>query len=537
MTFGSTTPSQPSPRRGITRRAVLRGGAAAVGLFMLDTTFGQGLGRAAAAVKSGPGTTVMPYFLPAREGVDITALLTVRDKPADNGYRLVGIPDGLGLIPGADRFTLLMNHELAGGSVGAVRKHGSKGAFVSKWTIERSSLKVIAGEDLIVSGEKVYMWDSAAKRYSTGTTAFNRFCSADLAEPAAFLNGSKGTTARLFLNGEESDSGRAWAHVVTGPNAGESWELPRMGRGPWENLVASPHSKDKTIVVGLDDGNLNTAGVAANSPCQLFIYVGTKQETGTDIERAGLTNGKIYGVRLPKAGGYITEESNDFGLGDAASGYVASARFEIVELGTNGDVAGMPQLDIEKDAIAKSVLRMMRIEDGAWDPRVANKGNFYFVTTANIVQNSRLWQLKFDDLDAPEKGGALTALLRGSEGHRMLDNLCIDAQGRVLLQEDPGNHPRLSQVWLYGIDTKRFVSVAYANPVFFDLDLQDLAIGGTKYFQTADEESSGIIDASSVLGDGWFLAVVQSHRNIAAAEPELVEDGQLLALYVNPAIK
>lgn len=537
MTIGPTTPSQPSLHRGLTRRALLRGGVGAAGLLVLDATFGRGLGRAAAAVKSGPGTTVMPYLLPARDGVDITALLTVRDKPADNGYRLVGIPDGLGLIPGGDRFTLLMNHELAGGSVGAVRRHGSKGAFVSKWTIERSSLKVISGEDLTASADKVSTWDSAAKRYSTGTTAFNRLCSADLADPAAFLNGSKGTTARLFLNGEETDGGRAWAHIATGPNAGESWELPRMGRGPWENLVASPHSKDKTVVVGLDDGSQNTAGLAANSPCELFIYVGTKQEAGSDIERAGLTNGKLFGVRLPRAGGYITEESNDFGLGDAASGYVASARFEIVELGVAGDVTGMPQLDIEKDAIAKNVLRMMRIEDGAWDPRVASRGNFYFVTTANITQNSRLWQLKFDDLDAPEKGGTLTALLRGSEGHRMLDNVCIDAQGRILLQEDPGNTPRLARVWLYSIDTKTYLSVAYHNPVFFDPDLQDFTIGGTKYFQTADEESSGIIDASSVLGDGWFLAVVQSHRNIAATEPELVEDGQLLAIYVDPAIR
>ena len=505
-------------------------------MLLLSGGFGRGVDKASAALKNGPTTTIMPYLFPSREGVDVTALLTIRDKPAENGYRMVGIPDGLGLIPGTDRFTLLMNHELAGAAIGTTRKHGSKGAFVSKWTIERSTLKVLSGEDLITAPEKVYTWDATAKKYVAGTTAFNRFCSADLPDTAAFLNGTKGTSSRLFMNGEETDSGRAWAHIATGTNAGESWELPRMGRSPFENLVASPFSKDKTIVIGLDDGSANTAPVATNFPCQLFIYIGTKQETGNDIERAGLTNGKLYSLRLPRTGGFVTEESNEFGLGDAASGYVASARFEIVELGTAGDVSGMAQVDIEKDAIAKNVLRMQRIEDGAWDPRVANKNNFYFVTTASITTNSRLWSLKFDDLDAPERGGTLTALLKGTEGHRMLDNMCIDAQTRILLQEDPGLTNRLAKVWLYGIDSKAFLEVAYHNPVLFDPDLSSFTIGGKSYFLTSDEESSGIIDASSVLGDGWFLAVVQAHRNIAATEPELVEEGQLLALYVNPTI-
>ena len=520
-----------SSSRGLSRRALLRGALGAAGLVLLEGALPGGVRTALAATKIGPGTTVMPYLLPSRDGVDITALLTVRDKPAENGYRMVGIPDGLGIIPGTDTFTLLMNHELPGANAGTTRKHGSKGAFVSRWTIERSTLKVLAGADQDNSPDKVYSWDVAAKKYVAGTTVYTRFCSADMPDPAALLNGTKGTSARFFLNGEETDGGRAWAHIASGPNQGESWELPRIGRSPWENLVATPHAKDKTILFALEDGNLNTAPVPENNPCELYLYIGTKQETGSEIERAGLTNGKLYGVRLPKAGGFIAEESNDFALGDAASGYVGSARFELVELGTGGDVTGMDQLALAKDAIAKNVARLRRIEDGAWDPRVANKGNFYFVTTANVTTNSRLWNLKFDDLDAPEKGGTLTVLLKGAEGHRMLDNMAIDALGRIMLQEDPGNDPRISRVWMYGIDSKNFVEVAYHNPVFFE------PLFGTALFQTQDEESSGIIDASSVLGDGWFLADVQSHRLISATEPELVEDGQLLAIYVDPKIK
>jgi len=54
-------------------------------------------------------------------------------------------------------------------------------------------------------------------------------------------------------------------------------------------------------------------------------------------------------------------------------------------------------------------------------------------------------------------------------------------------------------------------------------------------FITQDEESSGIIDASDVLGDGWFLVDVQAHL-VNANDPELVEGGQLLGMYIDPKI-
>jgi hypothetical protein len=55
-------------------------------------------------------------------------------------------------------------------------------------------------------------------------------------------------------------------------------------------------------------------------------------------------------------------------------------------------------------------------------------------------------------------------------------------------------------------------------------------------FITQDEESSGIIDAAHIFGQGWFLFIVQVHK-AAAADPELVEGGQLLRMYVDPIIK
>ena len=53
-------------------------------------------------------------------------------------------------------------------------------------------------------------------------------------------------------------------------------------------------------------------------------------------------------------------------------------------------------------------------------------------------------------------------------------------------------------------------------------------------FITQDEESSGIIDARRILGDGWFLLDVQAHKT--SSDPELVEGGQLLAMFIDPRI-
>ncbi|MEI6665125.1 MAG: phytase [Chloroflexota bacterium] len=514
--------------RSISRRTLLRGGLGAAGLLALQGVPGLS-GIASAAVSTGPGTAVSSYLFPVADGVDIKALLTVRDKKAENGYAMVGIPDGLGIIPGGDKFTLVMNHEL-GDTVGVARSHGSKGAFVSKWTIDKATLRVLEGSDLTRSANTLYNWNPATRSYGTGTTTWNRFCAADLPATEAYLNGSKGTPSRIFMNGEEVSGGRAWAHIVTGPNAGESWQLPRFGRSSFENLVATPFSKDKTIVIALDDGSINTAPVAENYPCELFVYIGTKQDAGADIERAGLTNGKLHTIRLPLGGGkYITEEKNDFALGDST--YIPSARFELVELGNGGDVSGMSSIELEQDCFAKNALRFLRTEDGVWDPRLAKKNDFYFVTTANITGNSRLWRLSFDDLDAPEKGGTLTALLKGDEGHRMLDNVTMDNLGRIICLEDPGNDPRIAKVWLYGTDSKTFTEIARHDRGYFDP-----MFSGQKFFETQDEETSGVIDASSVLGDGWFLLVVQNHKLIANTDPDLVEGGQLLAMYVPPTI-
>src|SRR6476620_1793422 len=84
----------------------------------------------------GPSSSQTPYVTPTAPGWHVTSIVSAGDA-ADNGYKMVGIPDGLGAYDsGNGTFTVLINHEL-GASYGIARAHGATGAFVSEWVINK----------------------------------------------------------------------------------------------------------------------------------------------------------------------------------------------------------------------------------------------------------------------------------------------------------------------------------------------------------------------------------------------------------------
>jgi len=187
-----------------------------------------------------------------------------------------------------------------------------------------------------------------------------------------------------------------------------------------------------------------------------------------------------------------------------------------------GDVSMMTGATLQTVSQASGVTGFQRPEDGAWDP--SHPSDFYFVTTAGFTNRSRLWRLRFADPAQPWGGGTISMVLDGTEGHHMLDNLTITRRGPVILQEDPGARDYLATIWRYTIATDTLAPVARHDPERFT----STAAG----FLTNDEESSGIIDASDILGAGWFLLDVQAPYNVG--DDELVAGGQLLALHVPP---
>jgi Alkaline phosphatase PhoX len=434
-----------------------------------------------ASAITGPSSSQSPYVVRSQPGVVTTSILTTGDSVGD--YRMVGIPDGLGAFDNGDgTFTVLMNHEL-GAAAGVTRAHGSKGAFVSKWTIRRDDLSVVSGEDLI---ENVHL--------VSGEPALGRLCSADLPAPSALYDEASGMgfQGRLFMDGEEIGAeGRGFAHALNG----ESWELPRLGKFSWENSVANPATGERTVVVGLDD----------STPGQVYVYVGDKTTTGSPVDRAGLTNGLLYGIKVT---GFATEP---------VGGIPAGTPFTLASLGNRQASTGTA---LQADSVAAGVTEFNRPEDGAWDTQ--DPSVFYFVTTASFTGNTRLWKVDFVDPADPSQGGTITAVLDGTEGPKMMDNMTVNARGQVLVQEDVGNNAHIGKIWLYDPDSDSLTEVAHHDEARF--------LPGAPGFLTQDEESSGIIPAP-FLGEGWYLLDVQAHFQLGG---ELVEGGQLLAMHVPP---
>ena len=461
----------------------------------IRTTLAFGIAAAnsvALAQITGPSSSTVPYVLPFAPGVKTVSILTVGDsvnnKPDGSPYAMVGIPDGLGADPnGQGTFRLFMNHELRPDN-GIPRAHGQKGAFVSDWLIQSRTLRVIRGEDLIRSSVVL-----------SGTSVFNRFCSGDLPARGAFYDAATktGTKNLIYMNGEESGvEGRAFGHVATGPDTGTSYELPCLGKFSWENSVTHPSSGQKTIVIGTDD----------STPGQVYVYVGEKQNTGNDIEQAGLEGGSLFAVKVPG----VLAETRAGGIGGAST-------FEMYGF---GEVSTWTGAALQAASDLGGVTTFLRPEDGAWDPSSPN--DFYFVTTDQFSGGrSRLWRLRFADIQHPELGGQIDMLLDGTEGQKMMDNMTIDGRGRVIIQEDVGNNAHLGKILVYDVATDVLTTAAGHNPDFFD---QALAT----HFLTQDEEASGIIPAPFI-GPDWFLMDVQAHYSLGG---ELVEGGQLLAIYI-----
>ncbi len=470
---------------------------------------------------TGPSSSATPYVraVAGAPAVDIMSFLTVGDSVnmrADGvtPYRFAGIPDGMGAYDnGNGTMTLFVNHEHTTTANGANHAHQVPGvvggAYVSRWIVNTNAgadfLRVSNGDDLMTS--------VAVTTAGAGSlTNFNRFCSADLALQSAFYNpaSGKGTTEKIFMTGEESGSnGRV---IAIGAIERMGCEIPAFNAslGAWETACARPYASDSTVVIATSDGGAN----------RVFLYVGTKQDSGTLMERAGLMNGLAYGIQVQVKGANVTSENRDFCFNSSGSARY-SASFV---LATGGTAAGTT---------------FLRPEDGAWDP--ANPSDFYFVTTDRIdnleiggvqIGRSRLFRLRFSDVANPLAGGTIEALLVGTEGQNMMDNITVfnDLAGgtRVLCQEDPGNAVHNAKTWLYTVGNDSMVKILESDKARFG----DLSLAATAPFNV-DEENSGVIDARDTLGLGWFIGNMQAHYSQPA---ELVEGGQLYAFYLPSAV-
>lgn len=486
-----------------------------------------------------PTTSVEPYVLPVAPGVRIDSYLTVGDEPAQNGYRMVGVPDGLGAFRGAKGIVVYNNHELEPGE-GLVRKHGQDGSFVSRMVIDPVTGAVKSGKDLI---DEVRFYDYRSGGYGPTPVApadatfghqaaFSRFCSGYLA-PSGFLYNAvtgRGMKRSLYFANEESGSeGRAFGVLKDG----RTYQLPRLGLFSWENTLAAANQTDTTVVVGNED----------DASGQLRVYVGRKRDTGRGIDKAGLTNGRLFVVdAVDEAVSTDAQFRATYGKGTPAP----------VAFGAGEEIDWTKSGTAQNTQAAAKGLSLNRIEDGTFDPN--NKNNYYFTTTEGgstspspnepaVSRNGGgVWKLHFNDVEHPERGGTLTLLLDGSEAPYLNkpDNVTLDDEGNLLIQEDPGGNDHLARIVAYDIHTGTRGVVARFDAGLFGATNPSGTTPDERAVLTTDEESSGIIATDNLFGDDTYLFDAQVHTAKGLPQgsgpgtvEELVQNGQLLSMEVD----
>ena len=497
----------------------------------------------------GPSSSQTSYLTPTAPGWSATSLLTVGD--AIGGYLMAGIPDGLGAYDnGNGTMTVLANHEIGndfttGVLKGAVRAHGAAGGFVSKWVINTSTWQVVSGGDFVTSRLNQMMWNGTTWAAPATAYAYLRPCSADLPSIDAFYDASSSTgyNGRIFLNGEETGAeGKAFAFIATGDvnEIGKAYELPHHGKYSYENLLArtnygsTPGAANllQTVVVGTDD----------TTPGEVYVYIGAKTNTGNAIERAGLTNGQLYGVKV-NAG--VTGYTGAVTLENASG---INGTFALAPIFTNATIAAKTGAEFQTESLRLGVTQFARPEDAHWfdhDSLIVATTGASGSAMGGATVTSKIYQLDFNSDTANgilTTGGNIRVLIdsnniTGLDGQkaRSFDNLTVGDDGMLYIQEDPGNSSYVAKHWIVnptlGSQTLREQSAVQ----IFESDRTRFTTGAVN-FQTLDEEHSGIIDITSIVNDGvagsqWFLVATQNHAAATGANAAtLVEGGQFIAL-------
>jgi hypothetical protein len=503
------------------------------------------LAGAAAAAPGGQGnagfrTTVPSMVVPGADapaGVVIDPIISVGDA-LGSGFVFDSIPDGISFVErGQGRVDLYVNHETS-----LVPFPGTLTDFsnshVDLLALNRHSGGVLHGSDAIPSDAN-----------------YQRFCSNFLATAAEGFD-----RPILFTNEEATDvvnrEGLAWpadpafgsqpeqAGVVVALDikSGEYRTIYGMGRHNHENSVAIPGFDDLVVLSGDDTFSAPSS--------QLYSYIASDTDALWDDE------GDLWAF-VGEAG------YNDYG--DLTAADDISGEFIPVPR----DVAVADQNALEAWSNANNVFQFIRIEDIAYDrsdphvvyfadtgePRaIANPATGRLMRgpsgTEGPFPNGRIFRMVLNDAD-PTVVDSLSILIDADAGGydnpgviHQPDNIETTANS-LLIQEDPGGHNQYdlgagpgARVWQYDLSSGELGAVLEVDQSLDEDPAYD--VGGF-VARAGGWESSGIIDASSIWGPGWFLIDVQAGSLILESEDGMLgnaavtferEGGQLLRVHI-----
>jgi hypothetical protein len=357
---------------------------------------------------------------------------------------------------------------------------------ISKVTIDDKTHSVLGGTYLF-NGNLV-------------TEGYERFCSATLRE----INGTP-----YYFTGEEAiNAGHDGTSIVMNAATGQWWSTPQFGHIQHENIVPVERIKKFMVVTTDDDFRIG-------SPSLFLAYI------ADSLQDAIAGNGQLY---VWKA---TNDSDTPFTIheGDTIPG-------EFVPL---SQAENLNSTTIKTAARAKGAFQFSRLEDVATAQQTA--GRLYFADTGKIgdvTETGRIYRMDIDPSD-PTKASVTFELDSATHGFANPDNLDTSSQSLVF-QEDRESPFRddYNKVLVYDFRTGTVRQVARVDPY-----------PGQRRGQW---ESSGVINAQTLLGNNWWLLDVQAHpTGVISTEnqpgPTLPgmqpapntargEDGQLLAVYI-----
>ncbi len=427
------------------------------------------------------------------QGVRINPILSTGDVLGE--YQMTGIPDGIGAYrknagDNDETLEVIMNHELDGDAPAGV------GTRVSHFSLDPETREVLD-----------------ARYDMDGTEGFLRFCSSYL----SYVNGKP----RYFTGEEATDSGsltsdpsdglgRGGSSVVLNPETGNYRETRHFGLIPHENVVPAK-GLSRAVILTTEDGS------STGNKSQLYAYMAPTFKDAISGEKGSLF------VWKAKNG---VENDGDPSTNDISQSEEIPGRFVRVTQEENSDAD-----TLETAAQSKNAFDFVRLEDAAKSKR--NDTRFYITDTGTLGSESvrgRLYKFEFDEDDP--RNASLTLVVDGDTSTDPVkmtnpDNLDT-SRDSIVIQEDRNTEFQAedySRVLVYDFSTKEFTAVARV----------DTPVGSLP----GSWESSGVLNASTLLGEDLWLLDVQAHTATAPQPgPDLEpnrstgEDGQLLEIKI-----
>jgi hypothetical protein len=339
----------------------------------------------------------------------------------------------------------------------------------------------------------------AAKYLFNGSEGFERFCSATLEK----INGTP-----YYFTGEEAvGAGHDGSSIVMNAETGQWRETPHFGRIQHENIVPVERVKKFMVVTTDDDFRIG-------SPSLLLAYIADSFDAAVSGDPA---HGSLYVWRALDSSdtpATITEGSTIPG--------------EFVPL-TQAENA--TSVTIKTAAAAKGAFRFSRLEDAATAQQTA--GRVYFADTGkvgDVSETGRIYRLDIDPSD-PTKASLTFLLDSATHGFVNPDNLDTSAHSLVFLEDREAPFRAVhNRVLVYDLKDGTLRVAARVDP--------------TPPLPPGQWETSGVINAQTLLGNDWWLLDVQAHSQSErqpgptppGAQPvpntATGEDGQLDAVYI-----